>query len=336
MDLNDNIDLRYTQLPWTEKYKPYKLDDIYIPQNIKDKFENIINTKNISNIILTGPPGIGKSVTIKAVAYELYNKYYNDAVLELNLLDEKCIKFMQTDIILFCKTKISYKKNDDKHYPNYKLIIFNEADNIIDRIQDQISNLMGSFSNNVRFIFTCNSSSEINESIQSKCFIWRYTYLPNSLVIEKLKDICHKENITFTESSLDKIATLSRGDIRNAVNKLQLLYNKYDNIKEEYVNELCDTPQEVIIKQIFINIINNNCNEALKIIFDLKNKSYSGSDITLGMLFTIRSPICDDIEESIKIKLAEGICNGIIRISKGIDSNLQLAGCIIDMINHLI
>src|SRR5665647_265579 len=146
---------------------------------------------------------------------------------------------MRSDILLFCKTKISYKRGDELIYPKYKLILFDEADSIIKRVQDQISNIIEKYSDSIRFAFTCNSSSEINEVIQTKCLIWRYTYLENDLVIEKLTDICKKENVKFSDLALDKIATLSRGDLRNAINKLQMLHTKHNEIKIENVNELC-------------------------------------------------------------------------------------------------
>ena len=105
--MNTMEDPRYAQLPWTEKYRSYNLDDIFIPITIKNKLNNIIETKNMPNIILSGPPGIGKTSAIKSIAIKLFGKYYNDAVLELNLLDDRGIDFMRSDIVLFCKTKIA-------------------------------------------------------------------------------------------------------------------------------------------------------------------------------------------------------------------------------------
>lgn len=326
---------RYEKLPWTEKYRPSRIDDIYLPPIIKNKMVNIINERNMPNLILTGPPGIGKSSAIKIIALELYGKYYKDAVLELGLLDDRGVKFMQNDIQNFCKTRISYRTEDEPKYPKYKLIIFDEADNIISRVQDQISIVMENFSNQIRFAFTCNSSSEINEGIQTKSLIWRYSFLPADLVVDRLSEICKKEKIEYVETALKKICEISQGDLRSAINKLELIHYKHTNIKDEYIGELCNTPQEMIIKQLFINIMNKKLKESLEMTFDLRKKSYSGSDITLGMLTTIKSEICKDIPEETKMKLCNQICAGIYRISNITDSDLQLAGCIVDMISCL-
>jgi replication factor C subunit 2/4 len=328
-------DKRYERLPWTEKYRPSIIDDIYLPPIIKNKMINIINEGNMPNLILAGPPGIGKSSAIKIIASALYGKYYKDAVLELGLLDDRGVKFMQCDIQNFCKTKISYRTEDEAKYPKYKLIIFDEADNIISRVQDQISIIMENFSQQIRFAFTCNSSSEITEGIQTKSLIWRYSYLPSDLVVSKLSEICQKEKVEYTESSLKKISEISQGDLRSAINKMELIYHKHNDIKDEYIAELCNTPQEIIMRQLFTNILNKKLKESLEITFDLRKKSYSGSDITLGMLTTIKSECCKDIPDETKMKLCNQICAGIYRISNITDSDLQLAGCIVDMIGCL-
>jgi replication factor C subunit 2/4 len=329
------IDNRYQKLPWSEKYRPKTMNDIYLPEIIKNKIINIIEEKNMPNMILAGPPGIGKSSAIKIIAEALYGPYYKDAVFELGLLDDRGIKFMQNEIQGFCKRHIAYLKGDEKIYPKYKLIILDEADNIISRVQDQISSIIEKYSQQIRFAFTCNSPSEINETIQTKCLIWRYGQLSNNLIVERLGIICEKENVEYTNKALFRIAEISSGDLRAAINKLELIYHKYSNIEVEHVQKLCNTPQESIIKELFINIIKKKLKESLSIIFDLRKKSYSGSDITLGMLSTIKSNICNDISEETKIKLSDKICNGIYRISNIIDSDLQLAGCIVDMIKCL-
>jgi DNA polymerase III delta prime subunit len=331
-DRDRERDKRYEELPWTEKYRPSNIEELCLPQITKTKIMNIIKDKDMNNLIIVGPPGIGKTSIIKIIATELYGKYYKDAVLELGLLDDKCIKFMQNDNIQnFCKTKIPYKKDDENKYPKFKLIIFDEATSV----QEQISNIMEDFKDYVRFAFTCNSSLKINEGIQTKSSTWRCTYLEPELITNKLIEICTKEKVKYTESSLKRISHISQGDLRSAINKLELIYNKYNQIKDEYIDELCSTPQELIIKQLFEYIINKNLKESLNLVFDLKKKSYSGSDITQGMLSTLKSNTCKNIPENIKIKLCNQICSGIYRISNITDSDLQLAGCVVDMIRCL-
>lgn len=333
-DTESNIESKINlNLPWIEKYKANEIDELLLPPLIKNKIVNIINDRNIPNIIITGSSGIGKSITIKIIAKEIYGNYYNDAVLELGLLDERCIRFIQNDIVNFCKTKIPYKKKDEMKYPKYKLIIFDESDSIISRIQDQISNIMENYNEYIRFAFTCNSSSDICEGIQTKSVIWRFPSLNNNLIKSKLIEICNSENIKFEEKALEKIAEISQGDLRSAINKLEIVNIKHRKIMVEYVDKLYNISHEIIINNLFKYILEKDVRNSLKLVLELKKKSYSGSDITMSMLSTIKSEICNYIPENIKIKLCDKICSGIYNISNIMDSDLQLCGCIIDMIN---
>jgi len=336
----NTTDDRYTQISWIEKYRPKTLDELYLPPTIKNMLEDIINSKTASNpimpnIILSGPSGIGKTSAIKAIAIELYDTYYEEAVLELNTLNDKGIQVMQDKILSFCKTKIPYKNQDSLTRPKYKMIIFNEADNIIERTQALITQAIEKYSNSVHFIFTCNNSALINEKIQTKCANWGYSYLSDDSVISILKNICTSENITFTANSLETIALFSRGDARNAINKLQLIYNKYGKINLQYVSELCDVPSEVTIKKVFDNIIKGDLRESLRISHSLKGEGYSGSDIILGMVATMKLPICNDIPENIKIAMGKEICNGVYNISNIADSVIQLSGCIVNIVKAI-
>ena len=333
MDTDDYNKLRYEQLPWTEKYRPKMVDDLILDENLKYRIKQIISDKNksIPNLIFTGPPGIGKTSTIRSIARELYGSYVNRAVLELNASDDRGIKSIQGDIINFCKAKLIYPRGQEDKYSKYKMIILDEADNMVDRAQPQINNIMEAYKDTVKFAFTCNSSSNIIEAIQSRCLILRYMRLSSDLVAKKLKEIALCEKIKYEDIAMKRISELSHGDLRVAVNTLQLVFNNKGIIKCDYVDELCDLPQQVIIKKLFDFVLKDDLISAFKIMYELKNSGYSGSDITLGMIYTLKSEVSSDIPEKIKINLFNSICMGAYRISKGIDSVLQLASCIVDM-----
>jgi len=318
-------------LPWIEKYKPKRLQDVFLPLEIKEKFDLLLEGKDLQNLILTGPSGIGKSCAIRTLMMEMYGKYYVHAVMDLNIFDEHGIKYMQSGITTFCKMKIPFHDGDEQKYPKQKVIIIDGADDIISKIQDQINNIMHKYKN-VVFLFTCNLTDEISDVIQSQCVTWCYNYLPDELIVKKLAYICKKENIVFTPKSLKMVTKLSDGDLRASINKLQLICNKHKEINENIVDSFCDKTQECMIRQLFDFIIQGDLKSSIKIINKLKNNSYSGYDIGWGMFTTLKSDICNDIPEEIRIEMQYCICDGIYGLSEIMNSNLQLIGCIVDSI----
>ena len=96
-------------------------------------------------------------------------------MIHLNASDERGIKLINSgELNTFCTHKLPYFEKDIKKYPQQKLIIFDEADNMTEKALPIISILMDKFHNSTRFVFTCNTSSKIIESIQSRCKIIRY------------------------------------------------------------------------------------------------------------------------------------------------------------------
>jgi DNA polymerase III delta prime subunit len=153
-----------------------------------------------------------------------------------------------------------------------------------------------------------------------------------ALLSKKLIQIADTEKIKYQKEAIDQISDLAHGDMRTAVNMLQLIYNKKETIKSEFVNELCDLPQQIVIKKMFDHLLKNDLHSAITVLYELKNNGYSGSDITLGMMYTLKSDTCKDMPEDVKIKIFYCVCMAAYRISKGIDSILQLSSCLVDII----
>ena len=78
------------------------------------------------------------------------------------------------------------------------------------------------FSNTSRFALAANSSEKIIEPIQSRCAMLRYSRLSNPQVLAKLLDVCDKENVNYTEDGLEAIVFTAQGDMRQALNNLQV------------------------------------------------------------------------------------------------------------------
>jgi replication factor C subunit 2/4 len=328
--------LRLQQTPWIEKYRPKKITDIVLDESIINKINKIISDKDMPNIIITGMPGIGKTTTIKCISRALYKQHINEAVLELNASDDRGIK-AQDPIITFCRKKLDLNKKDKdkdtKEFAEHKIIILDEADNMTEKAQHLINTLMENHHKTTRFAFTCNNSSDIIEAIQSRCIIFRYLRLSKDQIIKRLNEICEMENVKFDKIALTEIAILSQGDMRHAINNLQLTHNAFRKVTIENVYKMCEKPQRTVIKQIFDECNKKNIKGAIKIILELKNNGYSGSDIVLGMINTLKLDDFIDLTDDTKIKYMDRISHTAYIISKGLDTNVQLIGCIAELVN---
>jgi len=317
--------------PWIEKYRPKEIEDLVLEDGTLNKIKKIIGDKNMPNIIITGSPGIGKTTTILCIAKKLLGKYYKQGVLELNASDDRGVKTVQESIEYFCKKKLDISDNYAKH----KIILLDEADNMTKKAQQAINNLMQEYHHNTRFAFTCNNSSEIIEAIQSRCIIFRYSRLSIAHLRKRLEHICALEKIPFTEEGLNTIITTSQGDLRQAINNLQLTYNGYIHIIPENVYKLCDKPHPLIIQNIFEACHKKDFVKALTFLNSLQEKGYSSSDIAFTMIYTLKNISDKVIDEKTKILFLEEIGRTSLVISRGMNTPLQLTGCIASLCKKL-
>jgi replication factor C subunit 2/4 len=272
-------------LPFSEKYRPRKLEDLIVDPIIYNKIKSIINNKDIPNIIFTGKSGVGKTSTIHCIARAIYPKNdYQDSILELNASDDRGIKSVHETIINFCKKKIFFKEG----YAQHKLLILDEADNITQKAQRLINSIMEKYPS-TRFAFTCNNSTDIIESIQSRCVIIRFTKPPLEHFINRIKNICLNEKITFEENSLSYLFEFCQKDLRQTINILELTFYTYEKVNIENINKICDIPSQSILKELYESIINKNIKNICFLVNKFQHDGYYSLDVLLHFIQYIKN-----------------------------------------------
>lgn len=314
-------------VPWTEKYRPQTVEDLVVDPNIVIKVNKIIQDREMPNLIITGLPGIGKTSTILCIAMNILGKYIDSGMLESNASDERGIKAVQESITYFCKKKVEFDDKVDV-FAKHKIVLLDEADNMTEKAQRLVNDLMEKYCNTTRFAFTCNTSSKIIEAIQSRCIIFRYKRLNNEQIFAKLLNIIKLEKVNYTKEGINAIVSIVQGDMRQAISMLQVISTGYESVTPENVYKLCDKPHYNIIANIFTNCAKKNFPEALKSLNYLKNKGYSSSDITNSMIYSLKHNSLISITEEKRIYYINKIAKTYFYISQGIDTPLQLVGCI--------
>jgi len=310
------------KIPWVEKYRPRTSDDIILEPFIKQKIDRILETKSIPNMIITGEPGTGKTSTIICLAKEIYqNTNFNDNVLELNASDDRGLSIINNTILPFCK-----KKTKDGII---KLVILDEADSITNKAQNLLSNIIAEYRKNTRFVFICNDCSQITESIQSRCMIIKYAKISKDDLYIKIKSICIIENVKFTEDGIKKLLFVSDYDIRQSINNLECIYYSDLEFNEDTIYKILDKPKPVYMSIILEYCLKGDLDNAIKIIIELYDKGYTPNDILLTfMKCLMENHTQTNLEHEYILKIYEIISLTYIRINGGIDTLLQLCGCI--------
>ena len=147
---------------WVEKYRPKTIDDCILPDDTKKTFTEFLKKGEIPNLLLSGPPGIGKTTVAKALCEQLGCDYY-----VINGSDEgRFLDTVRNQAKNFAST-VSLMDGDAKH----KVIIIDEADNTTHDVQLLLRANIESFYKNCRFIFTCNFKNRIIEPLHSRCSV---------------------------------------------------------------------------------------------------------------------------------------------------------------------
>jgi DNA polymerase III delta prime subunit len=131
---------------WVEKYRPQTIEDCILPEQTKKTFLEFLNKGEIPNMLLAGPAGCGKTTVAKALCKQLGVDVY-----VINGSDEgRFLDTVRNSAKNFAST-VSLS-SESKH----KVIIIDEADNTTPDVQLLLRASIEEFSNNCRFIFTCN------------------------------------------------------------------------------------------------------------------------------------------------------------------------------------
>ena len=146
---------------WVEKYRPKTIEDCILPESTKKTFLDFLKHGEVPNLLLAGPAGCGKTTVAKALCNQLGVDVY-----VINGSDEgRFLDTVRNNAKNFAST-VSLS-SDSRH----KVIIIDEADNTTPDVQLLLRASIEEFSNNCRFIFTCNYKNKIIEPLHSRCAV---------------------------------------------------------------------------------------------------------------------------------------------------------------------
>jgi replication factor C small subunit len=200
---------------WVEKYRPQTIDECILPKNLKETFKQFVQTGELPNFLFCGTAGVGKTTVAKALCNEIGAEY-----LLINGSEESGIDVLRTKIKSFAST---VSLTDSK-----KVIILDEADYLNpNSTQPALRAFIEEFSNNCRFIFTCNYKNRIIEPLHSRCSVIDFK-IENAekqeiaaAFFKRTIGILKAENIDADQKVVAELVTKHFPDWRRVLNELQ-------------------------------------------------------------------------------------------------------------------
>ena len=181
--------------------------------------------QRLPHLLLYGPPGTGKTSTVLALARRIYgNKNMRQMVLELNASDDRGIDVVREQIKTFSSTKQIFSaapKAGDSALATFKLIILDEADAMTSTAQMALRRIMEKYTANTRFCIIANYTHKLSPALLSRCTRFRFSPLKEADIRNLVDKVIQDESVNITQDATDSLVSLSKGDMRRALNVLQ-------------------------------------------------------------------------------------------------------------------
>lgn len=196
---------------WVEKYRPQNISEYIFKDTAFKHFVNdCIKTQSIPHLLLTGVQGTGKTTIARMLIAE--TNVHEADVLYINASEETSIDVVRSKITNFVTT-----------FPlgDFKVVFLEEAANFSPDGQSALLSIMETYSDNVRFVFTCNYENKLLPALKSRTQHYRFSAMDKDDIAEYLANILIQEEINFDLDLLDDYINVGYPDIRKIVNLIE-------------------------------------------------------------------------------------------------------------------
>jgi len=282
------------QFLWVEKYRPKTIDECILPDATKQTFKDFLDKGEVPNLLLAGPPGVGKTTVAKALCYELGVDYY-----VINGSDEgRFLDTVRNQAKNFAST-VSLS-SDAKH----KVIIIDEADNTGNDVQLLLRANIETFYSNCRFIFTCNYKNKIIEPLHSRCAVVEFGIKGKEKAqiaagfFKRLQEILDTEGVEYDNKVLVELINKHFPDWRRVLNECQR-YSTSGKIDAAILATFSDVSVNDLTKHLkqknftevrkwVVNNLDNDSGVLLRRIYDALLTSLENNSIPAAVLIVAK------------------------------------------------
>lgn len=242
-------------LPLVEKYRPTNLSEIVGQDTIINSLTKIFNGGSFPHLLFYGGSGSGKTSTIMAVLNDYFGIKKKLMVMRLDASDDRGINSVREEIKGFAEKRNYFNKG-------IKVIILDEADSMTFDAQFALRRIIEKYSSSTRFCLICNYDNKIIPAIKSRCAEFKFNPIKPEIMKKQLEYIAKSEKLSYTDSTMDIISNISKGDMRKAINLMQsACINKVDGesyIKENLCYDVAGYPLPVEIEKVTNILLDKN------------------------------------------------------------------------------
>jgi replication factor C small subunit len=300
---------------WVEKYRPKSLGEVVGQEEIVERLKAYAKEVNTPHLLFAGPAGVGKTTCAIALARDMFKDAWQDNYFEMNSSDERGIDVVRQKI-----------KDIARVAPfggaPFKIIFLDEADNLTADAQAALRRTMETYTKTSRFILSANFSSRLIEPIQSRCAVFRFRPLKPDAIRTFLARIAKGEKLKITEDGMEALIYVAQGDMRRAVNSLQVAATVDTTIDGDALYKAASTVRPEEIKRLIEKALSGDFLPARESLDRLLIEyGLSGEDIVRQ----IHRAIYDlNIDDESKVRIIDRIGETDFRLVEGSNERIQI------------
>lgn len=298
-----------------EKYRPAKLAEVIGHPEIVERLEAYVKTRSLPHLMFAGPAGVGKTTCAIALAKELFGETWTYNFNELNASDERGIGVVRGKIKDFARTA---PMGDVP----FKIIFLDEADALTSDAQSALRRTMERHATTTRFVLSCNYSSKIIEPIQSRCAVFRFRPVKPEDIKTALRRIAKIEGLEITQDGLEAVLYVAQGDLRKAINTLQVAASAQKRIDEDAVYDTTATAHPEEVRQLVETALKGEFLAARGRLDELLiSYGLSGEDVVRQIH---RSVFDLPVPDAVKVRLVDRVGEAEFRLVEGSNERVQI------------
>lgn len=300
---------------WAERHRPETLDEVIGQEEQIDRVKKWVDDDSMPHLLLHGPAGTGKTATAVAFAREKYGDDWRSNLIQLNASDDRGIDVVRDEI-----KKVAQQSASAGH--SYKIIYLDEADQLTKDAQAALRRVMEQYSDQTRFILSCNYVNKLIDPIQSRCTPLPFRRLDDSEIGELLERILEAEGVEYEESAVEKIIQYVSGDARRAVQTLQTSVRDGE-LTEEVIDVVGGQVEDEVVEEMVSNAMNGQMEDAHELVVEEVLPNVTDYSQFVGTLMK-KIQYSDDMERDVRFYALSQLGELERNIMEGANPHVQL------------